>query len=133
MRETLAEPLYERPQISDLASLKRYLVLTLGPLATECLVVFYLDANRRVITHCIVEGSNDSVGIDYGRLILKAISRGAHGLILAHNHPSGDASPSRADIRVTRKLADLAREFGIQLHDHLVVANKNTLSVMFEA
>ena len=58
------------------------------------------------------------------------MGRGAMGLIVAHNHPSGDPTPSSSDLRVTRMLADTARSLGICLHDHLVVAGDEVRSAM---
>lgn len=132
LRQTLTEPLYERPLIADLADLKRYIRHAIGALPNECLMVFYLDAKRHLIWHeVIAEGSNDGVHVDYRRIILKAIARGVHGVILAHNHPSGDPTPSRADVCITRKIATLASEFGITLCDHLVIAGRTTRSALY--
>ena len=50
------------------------------------------------------------------------LRHGAEGLVIAHNHPSGDPEPSRADIEATRRLADVAAALGIRLHDHLIFA-----------
>jgi DNA repair protein RadC len=71
------------------------------------------------------------VDFDQRRILLRAMGRGASGIIVAHNHPSGDSTPSRSDVEVTRRLADLAEVLGITLHDHLVVAGGETRSAMF--
>jgi DNA repair protein RadC len=57
-----------------------------------------------------------------------ALNHGAVGLIIAHNHPSGNPEPSRADIEATRTLAQTAASLGIVLHDHLIFAGDDCRS-----
>ena len=65
----------------------------------------------------------------YTREVMKrALALNATALIIAPNHPSGDPSPSKADIEMTIKLKHQARGFGIVLHDHLIVARGEVLS-----
>ena len=52
-----------------------------------------------------------------------ALREGAAGLVLLHNHPSGDPTPSREDLRLTRQLADGARLLDLRLHDHIIIGN----------
>lgn len=78
-------------------------------------------------------GTAGSVECDARRIIFRAIGRGASGMIVAHNHPSGDPRPNNSDIAATRRLADAARCVGICLYDHLVVAGHEVRSAMFPA
>lgn len=65
----------------------------------------------------------------YPREIMKrALALNASALILVHNHPSGDPTPSRADIEMTREIADAARALRITVHDHIVVGRGGTAS-----
>ncbi|SEH12537.1 DNA repair protein RadC [Sphingopyxis sp. YR583] len=62
-------------------------------------------------------------------LLGRAFDVGAHGILLAHNHPSGSAEPSDADIALTRRLAALTRAVGIELLDHLIVGGGTIVSM----
>lgn len=62
-------------------------------------------------------------------VIEEALRLGAAGLIVAHNHPSGDADPSSEDLRVSRMLADTARNLGIRLIDHIIFAGGDARSL----
>lgn len=129
IQQLLEEPLYGRPLLASDVELLRFLQHNIGQAPNECLIVLFLDSGRRLISHeRIAEGSISGVDIDARRIILKALARGAHGLILAHNHPSGNARPSRSDFHITRRLADLAGRFDIVVHDHLVVAGASASS-----
>jgi len=61
-------------------------------------------------------------------VVRRALDLSASAMILVHNHPSGDPTPSRADIEMTRKVVDAARVFRLQVHDHLVIAREGTAS-----
>lgn len=52
-----------------------------------------------------------------------------HGLALVHNHPSGDVTPSQADIRMTREIAEIAKPLGITVHDHIIVGREGHASL----
>lgn len=67
------------------------------------------------------EGTIDEVQIYPRELIRRALEVGASGIALAHNHPSGDPTPSSADKRLTFRIADAARAIGIKMHGHAVI------------
>ena len=82
----------------------------------------HLDSEQRLIgTSEAANGSHDQVELPIRAIIEEALRLRSAGLIVAHNHPSGDPHPSEADLRATRELAATAASLGIQLHDHLVV------------
>lgn len=94
----------------------------LGPLHCEVLLIVYLAGDGRSLGHVILgNGEVDAIAGRYRMLIEPALKLGARGFIMAHNHPSGDARPSAADIRVTRGLLGLARALDLAFADHLVV------------
>jgi len=62
-------------------------------------------------------------------VIRRALELSATALILVHNHPSGDPTPSAADVRMTREIAEIARPMGITLHDHLIVGRSGHASL----
>ena len=99
----------------------------------EHFVVVFLDA------HCAVIGINTvSVGtltesLVHPREVFKgAILANAASIIVAHNHPSGEARPSEADLNVTSKLKEAGRIIGIPLEDHVIVAEENYYSLRTE-
>jgi DNA repair protein RadC len=95
----------------------------------ERLAILYLDAERTVLGVSETRvGEEASIELPMRPIIADALRLDATGLILAHNHPSGDASPSEADITATRKLTQVASELGIRVHDHLVFAGADCRS-----
>ncbi len=91
--------------------------------------VLFLDKQNRIIADEVMgRGTVDHTPVYPREVIKRALTLNATALIIAHNHPSGDPSPSRADIEMTNRLRDLANGFNIALHDHLVVARGEVLS-----
>lgn len=91
--------------------------------------VLFLDKQNRIIADEVMgRGTVDHTPVYVREVIKRALTLNATALIIAHNHPSGDPSPSKADIDMTYKLRDLAKQFNIALHDHLVVARGEVLS-----
>jgi DNA repair protein RadC len=90
---------------------------------SEKLVILLLDAERRMIRieeHPL--GSEQAVLLPIRDILNSAFRCAAAGLILAHNHPSGEPEPSAADVEATRRLSETAAATGIRLHDHLIFA-----------
>lgn len=88
----------------------------------ECFVVLALNVRRRAKGHYLVSiGTMDSVLVHAREVFRTAIAISASALILAHNHPSGDPSPSEADIKVTRDLIRAGQLLRIEVLDHVVI------------
>ena len=84
----------------------------------------YLNSQTRYAMHTLVSTGTLSASLVHPREVLgPALREGAAGLVLVHNHPSGDATPSREDLRLTRQLADGARLLDLRLHDHIIIGN----------
>ena len=94
----------------------------------ETLAVVYLDAQREPIARETRDAAGDSIALPLREIFEAALNHKAVGLIVAHNHPSGDPAPSRADIEGTRLLAETAANLGIRLHDHLIFAGADCRS-----
>ena len=91
--------------------------------------VLFLEKQNRILADEIMgRGTVDHTPVYTREVMKRALALNATALIIAHNHPSGDPSPSKADIEMTIKLKDQARGFGIVLHDHLIVARGEVLS-----
>ena len=98
----------------------------LAGLTVEKLVVVYLDTRGRAMaTETVSTGTQDHTLFDVRSLLRGALHHRAKGMIVAHNHPSGDPKPSSEDILVTRKLAEGCGVFGISLSDHIIYADPN--------
>ncbi|MGX7924942.1 JAB domain-containing protein [Tsuneonella sp. HG094] len=74
-------------------------------------------------------GHAGSIALNYRDLIGRALANGAAGLLLIHNHPSGNPTPSKADVASTRALAALCAPLEITVHDHLVVGGDRVVSM----
>ena len=89
-----------------------------------------LDSKNRLIAD--EEQGSDTVNhtpVYVREVVKRALELGATALILCHNHPSGDATPSSADITVTREIADAAKKLGIVVHDHLIIGRSSHVSL----
>lgn len=96
----------------------------------EHFVGFYLNARNQLLARSLVSVGSLSASIVHPREVFEpAIVRGAAGVIVAHNHPSGDPEPSPEDVAVTRRLADAGTLLGIELLDHVVVAERGYVSL----
>lgn len=89
--------------------------------AIETLRVIHLDASRRVLGIGEYAGSATSVAMPLRMIVADALRFSSRAVILSHNHPSGDPTPSRADIVITRQLAALLSALGVRLHDHVII------------
>lgn len=90
--------------------------------AGEAIRVAHLDGDGRVLGITAAEGGRSSIDLPIAQIVRDAIKLGSRQLVLAHNHPGGDPTPSVADKMATRRLADIARGLEIRLLDHLVIA-----------
>jgi DNA repair protein RadC len=100
----------------------------------EHFVAFFLDSqNRLTAAHHVSTGSLSASIVHPREVLGPAIREGAAHLILAHNHPSGDPTPSREDITLTRQLAEGARLLGLKVHDHVVIGSGTSAHISLAA
>jgi|SaaInl6LU_22_DNA_1037377.scaffolds.fasta_scaffold33163_1 DNA repair protein RadC len=124
----LAEPI-KQLQFNSSALAYQLFHPVLSFLAHEEFWVAYLNHQNKVITrHCLSKGGISSTTVDLRLLLKKALEVGATGLLLAHNHPTGNLQPSKADIALTEKINKAAKVIDIQLLDHLIVYEKSYFS-----
>lgn len=96
----------------------------------ECLVVLLLNTRRRVKGHHLVSiGTMDTVLIHPREVFSVAVVMKAAFIVLIHNHPSGDPTPSEADIKVTRDLIRAGQMMKIEITDHVIMGNPNRSSL----
>jgi DNA repair protein RadC len=96
---------------------------------TEKVVVLHVGQAQRLLALSEYPGSADAADLPLRAIIEDALRLGSTGMVLAHNHPSGDAEPSEADLRTSRLLADTARNLGMRLIDHLIFAGEDVRSL----
>ena len=90
--------------------------------ATEILRLAHLDSASRLIALAEQQGRHDALPIAFGQIVRDACHHRTRKLLVAHNHPSGDPTPSYSDRVATRRLAELLRILDIVLLDHLIFA-----------
>ena len=117
-----------QPVLSSWNALSDYLHAAMAHRRTEEVRVLFLNAKNMLIANeAMWNGSVDEASVHVREVIARAIALGATALIIVHNHPSGDPTPSTQDIRLTRDLVDAGRHMKVTVHDHVIVgANGRT-------
>jgi DNA repair protein RadC len=117
------QPAAEPPSVRDPASAARLIHPLTHALQQEVFWTLLLDTKNRLIGQPVEasRGLLDASPVHPREVFSKAIRHGAAAVILAHNHPSGDATPSAEDLRVTRQLIEASRVLGIRVLDHIIV------------
>lgn len=111
-------------------ALHQYLRARIGGGSDERLHVVWTDSGRGYLCdETFASGSHGRIAARLRPLMERALSLGAGGFLLAHNHPSGDCRPSADDISATRRIADLAAALELDLVDHLVVTRTRIFSM----
>lgn len=119
----LGQSLLDRPLLTNWTQLLDYCRVSIAYRSVEEVRVLYLDRKNRLIRdERQGRGTVDHTPLYTREVVKRALELGASALIVVHNHPSGDPTPSQADITVTRQLAEAATALGLTLHDHLIVA-----------
>lgn len=125
----LAEPLKNEPVLSSWQALLDYLRADMAHLTNERVRILHLNSKNRLIRDEIMsEGSIDEAAIYPREVIKRALALGSAAIILVHNHPSGDPSPSRQDIAITRDIIDVGSKLGISVHDHIIIGRSGHIS-----
>jgi len=125
----LKAELRDAPILASWDLLMGYLHAALAREPVEQVRVLYLDnRNRLIADEQQARGTVNHTPLYPREVVKRALEHQAAALILVHNHPSGDPTPSRADIEMTRELAAAAKALGLALHDHVIVGNGKWLS-----
>lgn len=123
----------QRQVISGWAALLDYCHTTMAHLETEQFRVFYLDRKNVLIAdEEQAKGTVDHVPVYPREVAKRALELNASALILVHNHPSGDPTPSQSDIDMTNRIHDACSALGLTLHDHLIIGKSVELSFRSE-
>ncbi len=126
----LKEEVLERPSISSLSALVDYCRTAMGGLPDEQFRVIFLNSQNEIIAEEVVQEGTVNQTVVYPRKVLElALKHKACGLILVHNHPSGNLTPSAADLELTRSLVKASRSFNLTVHDHLIISRQGYCSL----
>jgi len=121
--------LEEKCLLTSWYALLEYLKSRLANAKTEQFRVLFLDNKNRLIADELMgEGTINHAPVYPREVVRRALEHQCSAMILVHNHPSGDPSPSQADIKITADLVAAAKIFAITVHDHIVVGGSETIS-----
>jgi DNA repair protein RadC len=125
----LLSAISRRDVISSPQALISYLRSSMAPLRDEQFRVVYLNAkNELLYDEIIQEGTIDQTAVYPRKIVERALQAGAVSIILVHNHPSGDPSPSAHDTRLTSELVKATKLLSISVHDHIIVGRNGYYS-----
>jgi DNA repair protein RadC len=123
------EPMRKRTVIASWSALLAYLKVSLAHEPREQLRSLFLDKKNQLISDEMMnEGTVDHAPVYPREIARRALELAASSVILVHNHPSGDPTPSQADVDMTRRVIAAAQALNITVHDHLVVGREGVAS-----
>jgi DNA repair protein RadC len=130
-RRTLVRDMVERPRLSSPRQMAAYLLPEYGAFSVEQFGIVMLDSKHRVIRIKLLSvGSLDSTVVHPREVFREAAAEAAAAIILFHNHPSGDATPSPDDVILTARMINAGEIMGIDVVDHLILANQTYYSMV---
>jgi DNA repair protein RadC len=120
----------QRPVLSSWSSVLDYCRTAMAFMDKEQFRLLFLDKRNALIADEVQQsGTVDHTPVYPREVVKRALELSASALILVHNHPSGDPSPSAADIRMTREIVEAAKPLGITVHDHIIVGRNGHASL----
>jgi DNA repair protein RadC len=126
----LEHPLRQRSILTSTEAVRTYLRARLAALPRAVFHVLFLDKKNQLIAdERMAEGTVDHAPVYPREVVRRALELSASAIVLAHNHPSGDPTPSKADIDMTQQVVAAARALQIVVDDHLVVAGDQVASL----
>ena len=120
----------KRPVISSWTSLLAYIKVAMAGAPREQFRVLFLDKKNQLIADEVMnEGTIDHAPVYPREVVRRALEMSASAIILAHNHPSGDPTPSSADVDMTKQVVEAGRSLRIAVHDHIIVGRDGVVSL----
>jgi DNA repair protein RadC len=124
------QTILELPTLSSSTALHDYLRTAMAHEAREQFRILFLNRKNALIADEVqTKGTIDHAPVYVREVVKRALELGATALILVHNHPSGDPTPSRADIEMTREIVRAAAPLGVTVHDHIIVGRGEPASL----
>ena len=128
-RRVLAQQLADQPLFDSPQTVKDYLALHLRPLAHEAFAVLFVDTRHRLLQlEVMFRGTLAHTSVHPREIVKRALALNAAAVVLAHNHPSGAAEPSRADELLTQTVRAALELVDVRVLDHLIVGNGAVVS-----
>lgn len=119
----------ERPVLGSWEQVLDYCRASMGFEATEQFRILFLDKRNQIIADEVQQkGTVDHTPVYVREVVKRALELGSSAIVLVHNHPSGDPTPSRADIEMTKQIVTAAKNLGIVVHDHIIVGKQGHAS-----
>lgn len=123
-----------RLKVSDPRTLAEYFMEILRHEKNECFMVTLIDAKCKMMGYEVVSKGSLTASIVHPREVYKvAIKKSAHSIIVLHNHPSGDPTPSEEDLQITKRLKSVGEVIGIPLLDHIIIGDNSYKSLREES
>jgi DNA repair protein RadC len=127
----LAEKMRNKDVLSSPQAVLDFARVKLAGLPHEAFMVIFLNAKNKVLDYKVLqEGTVDRAVIYPRRMVEEALAHHAAGIILVHNHPSGDSEPSPEDKQLTRSLTEAARTIDLRVLDHIIVGKEGYCSFL---
>jgi DNA repair protein RadC len=127
----LAEKMKNKDVLSSPQAVLDFARVKLAGLPHEAFMVIFLNAKNKVLDYKVLqEGTVDRAVIYPRRMVEEALAHHAAGIILVHNHPSGDSEPSPEDKQLTRSLTEAARTIDLRVLDHIIVGKEGYCSFL---
>src|SRR5262245_13320071 len=118
----LRRQVLNRPALTGWSALLDYCTAAMACSETEQFRILFLDRKNNLIADEVQQqGTVDHAPVYVREVVKRALELSASAIILVHNHPSGDPTPSRADIEITRRIVEAADKLSITAHDHLII------------
>ena len=128
-RRYLADRIVDMDYIQSSEDVLDYLRHNLRDKSQELFMVIYLNGRNQILKmETLFEGTLNTSAVYPREVVKKALENDASALVLVHNHPSGNPSPSQDDLTITKKLKEAARTIDIYIHDHLIIAGNDVYS-----
>ncbi|HEY7458301.1 MAG TPA: DNA repair protein RadC [Xanthobacteraceae bacterium] len=119
-----------RPVLSSWSSVLDYCRTAMAFAEREQFRILFLDKRNQLIADEVQQtGTVDHTPVYPREVVKRALELSATALVLVHNHPSGDPTPSHADVQMTKQIVDVARPLGIEVHDHVIVGKDGHASL----
>ncbi len=119
-----------KPALSSWNQVVEYCRAAMGFEAREQFRILFLDKRNQLIADEVQqEGTVDHTPVYVREVVKRALELSATAIVLVHNHPSGDPTPSRADIDMTKQIVEAAKLMGVTVHDHIIVGREGHVSL----
>ena len=126
----MRDDIMDRPVLGSWDKVLAYCRASMGYGSTEQFRILFLDRKNAMIADEVQQrGTVDHTPVYPREVVKRALELGASAIVMVHNHPSGDPTPSKADIEMTRQVRDAGKALGVTVHDHVVIGRDGHASL----